>query len=127
MANSLFSATKDREVVEASGFLCQSCLVGKSLDDQSPDPRYCQFCFEILLEEVKETPIRGRQGWQPVSKRPVALPAKQGVVLQHPTKGKVLGERKEGIMQHRGRPKKGGEVHRTTKWRRGKAEQGVLL
>jgi len=34
----------------------------------------------------------------------------------------------KGIMQHRGRPKKEGEVHRTTVWRRqSKAQQGVLL
>ena len=34
---------------------------------------------------------------------------------------------KVAIMQHRGRPKKEGEVHRVTEWRRKKELQGVLL
>ena len=50
------------------------------------------------------------------------------VVLQQPTKGNLLTVgKKQGVMQHRGRPRKEGKVHRTTEWRRRQEHQGVLL
>ena len=59
------------------------------------------------------------------------LPVAEKVVLQQDTKGIALTAPKpvEVLQQkHRGgRPRKEGEVHRSTKWRREKAEQGVLI
>ncbi|MFC2122092.1 hypothetical protein ACFLRP_00195 [Bacteroidota bacterium] len=32
---------------------CHACLDGKPVIEQSPDPRYCQGCYEFLLDEAK--------------------------------------------------------------------------
>lgn len=69
----------------------------------------------------------------PVSGAIQTTPVQENPVAKIPTKGNVLVEtpqpQKEVIMQQekrgRGRPKKEGEVHRTTKWRREK--QGSLF
>lgn len=57
-----------REVIKNGGFFCQACLVGKPLDDQSPDPRYCHFCYDFLRKEAEQ--ITGRHGWIPKPKGP---------------------------------------------------------
>lgn len=66
----------------------------------------------------------------PVAKPTETTPVAQKVVLQQVIKGNVLTAPKPvGVLQQKhggGRPKKEGEVHRSTKWRREKAEQGVL-
>ena len=65
----------------------------------------------------------------PVSGVTQTTPVAEKVVLQHPTKAIVLTTLKPAVVLQQkhggGRPKKEGEVHRTTKWRREK--QGVLL
>ncbi len=67
----------------------------------------------------------------PVAGAIQTTPAQENPVAKIPTNGKLPLELEKGIMQQekrgRGRPTKEGEVHRTTKWRREKAEQGVLL
>ncbi len=63
----------------------------------------------------------------PVSGAGQRPPDAQKPVAKIPTKGIVPLTPPQPIMQHRGRPRKEGQVHRTTKWRREKAEQGVLL
>ncbi len=54
MPNNYFSCAKDREFIEAGGFFCETCLVGKPLDDISPDPRYCQGCHDQLQADKKD-------------------------------------------------------------------------
>lgn len=65
----------------------------------------------------------------PVSKPTETPPVPQKVVLQQAIKGNVLTAPKPvEVLQQKhggGRPRKEGEVHRTTKWRR--VKQGVLL
>ena len=48
-----FSIERDNEIANNGGFFCQACLVGKPLDDISPDPRYCLGCYEVLSAEAK--------------------------------------------------------------------------
>ncbi|MFC1871288.1 hypothetical protein ACFLYF_02660 [Chloroflexota bacterium] len=59
-----FDSERDRSIVEAGGFLCHACCVGKLANDQSPDPRYCQSCYDFLLKEVE---LGGHQKakWRP--------------------------------------------------------------
>jgi len=67
----------------------------------------------------------------PVSGATQTTPVAKNSVAKIPTNGKLPLDLEKGIMQQekrgRGRPKKEGAVHRTTKWRRKKEEQGVLL
>lgn len=86
--NKYFLAARDREVIEAGGFFCEACLVGKPLDDQSPAPRYCQGCFGFLKAEVELLSAKHkRPGWVPVPGRTEALPAKKEVVTKIADKG----------------------------------------
>ena len=48
-----FSIERDNEIANNGGFFCQACLVGKPLDDISPDPRYCLGCYEVLSAEAE--------------------------------------------------------------------------
>lgn len=46
----IFSAVRDREIIEAGGFLCKACLVGKPISEQSPNTKYCVSCYEFIKE-----------------------------------------------------------------------------
>ncbi len=48
-----FDIVRDIKTVEGGGFFCQACLVGKDKATMSPDPRYCQDCFDVLREAMK--------------------------------------------------------------------------
>ena len=72
MNNNLFSATRDREMIEAGGFFCEACLVDKPLDDRSPDPRYCLGCYEFL---------QGEAGLLTRGKHPAWLPKPSGAKI----------------------------------------------
>jgi len=61
---------------------CEACLVGKPLDDMSPDPRYCLNCFEFLTQEAEL--ITGRPKWIPKPQKHPKLGGKKLVrVSQH--------------------------------------------
>jgi len=45
---------------------CQACLVGKPVDDMSPDPRYCQSCYDFLLKEAEIDSSRRQANWKPI-------------------------------------------------------------
>lgn len=50
-------------------FWCYTHLADLPLEKQSPDPRYCQQCFEILVKEAKDTGrSKGRVWWVPVAR-----------------------------------------------------------
>lgn len=122
MNDSYFSAVRDREVIEAGGFFCQACLVGKPLDDRSADPRYCLGCYEFLRDEAKLERRTKKASWTPVADytgQGGALPIQKKPVAKLPDKGiapvGMLHPQKTGVMQHPGgRPRKEGKVHRTT-------------
>lgn len=49
-------------------FLCLACLVHKPKDDRSEDSRYCQSCFDFLIDEVKASDTRDvlrKSRWMP--------------------------------------------------------------
>jgi hypothetical protein len=69
-----FDSRRDREIIEVSGFFCQACAVGKPASEQSPDPRYCQGCYEFLLKEAELLTGTKRPKWIP---KPQTAPKKQ--------------------------------------------------
>ena len=42
-----------KRLENAGGFFCEACLMDKLVDRRSPDPRYCQDCYDFLTEEAK--------------------------------------------------------------------------
>ena len=60
-----FNAKRDIEIINAVGFFCEACLVGKPVVEQSPDLRYCQDCYEFLKAEAKMLPATKCPAWRP--------------------------------------------------------------
>ncbi len=128
-----FDIKRENELIgnDGSHFWCEACVVARPLYDKSPDPRYCLGCYGVLSHEAEMQPTR-RAAWMPKNmshettpEATQTAPEGQGVVAKvvQPTIPSIT--EKQGIMQHHGRPRKEGEVHRTTEWRRQK--QGALL
>ena len=46
-------------------FYCHACLMDKPANEQSPDPRYCQGCFDFLTKEAELLPGGKRPSWKP--------------------------------------------------------------
>lgn len=46
-----FDSRRDRAVIEAGGFFCGACLIGKPASERSRNPRYCVTCYESLRQE----------------------------------------------------------------------------
>lgn len=62
-----FDCKRDNEFI-ASGthFWCETCMMARPVDDRSPDPRYCQNCFDFLLKEAEMlSPKQGHPDWIP--------------------------------------------------------------
>jgi len=130
-----FNIEQDNLLINDGGhFWCQACVVARSLINQSPDPRYCWGCYEVLKVEAEMQRTR-RAAWIPKNMShkttpdaPRTPPEGQEVVAKIVSPIIPPVTEKKGIMQQRGRPWKEGEVHRATRWRRQKkAEQGVLV
>jgi len=62
-----FDIKRDIETVNAGGFFCQACVVGKPLDDISPDPRYCQGCYDVLVAEADMIVGHVKKDWAPLT------------------------------------------------------------
>lgn len=133
MPEGYFSIVRDNEIVAAGGFFCRACCVGKPAVEQSPDTRYCQGCYDFLMAEAKMLEETGRKAgsWKP-KKTAIDLlpddikpiPIEVGVVSKLPL-GKDIPL---PVLKHPGgRPRKEGELSKTTAWRRNKAGQGVLI
>ena len=60
-----FSTERDREIEKAGGFWCHACLVSHLAAEQSPDPRYCQGCYDFLLKEAELLTGTKRPKWIP--------------------------------------------------------------
>ena len=81
MANSgYFDIKKDIEIEKAGGFFCSACLVGKPLDDISPDPRYCQGCYDVLLKEAELLPPKNRPSCLPKPPKGKKVEAEDNIV-----------------------------------------------
>jgi len=59
MGKRYFDVHRDFAVIKDGGFFCQACLMGKEKTTISPDPRYCQNCYDFLREAL-ETDTRWR-------------------------------------------------------------------
>jgi len=46
-------------------FFCHACLLDKPAPEASPDPRYCQGCYDFLLKEAKMLPDNKHPKWIP--------------------------------------------------------------
>ena len=78
-----FSSEHDKAIIDAGGFFCEACSVGKPAGEMSPDPRYCQGCYEFLLKEVELLPASKRPKWIPKAQRvgSKSIPVPQDEVL----------------------------------------------
>ena len=66
MPNSRYFDIKcDIAIVNAGGFFCESCLLGKPASESSPDPRYCQGCYYFLIQEAAMDTRRRGDDWKP--------------------------------------------------------------
>lgn len=66
----------------------------------------------------------------PVSGVIQTTPAQENAVTKPQLEGNLPVQEKEEVLLHKnkgGRPRKEGEIHRQTKWRRKKETQGVLI
>jgi len=66
-----FNIKRDNELIAAgTHFWCEACVVARPLGNQSPDPRYCLHCYEVLVKEaamLKDAGSWRRPGWLPVT------------------------------------------------------------
>jgi len=75
-----FDTKRDIEIEKAGGFWCHTCLVSHPATEQSPDPRYCQGCYEFLLKEAEMLSPGKYPKWIP---KPQKALKKQYQVSQH--------------------------------------------
>jgi hypothetical protein len=68
--NNSFSIKQDKATIGAGGFWCSACLSGKPSSEQSPDPRYCKGCFQVLSEEARLLSGGKRPAWLPKPQTP---------------------------------------------------------
>jgi hypothetical protein len=47
-----FDIVRDMQIIAAGGMFCRACLTAKPLTHGSPDPRYCQACYDYLMAEA---------------------------------------------------------------------------
>lgn len=87
-----FDIKGDIATEKVGGFFCGACLMGKPLDDISPDPRYCQGCYEFLNQEATILPQGRRPKWVPrISPRTPP----EGLI-----KGDIIKEKQRPIPNH---------------------------
>jgi len=72
-----FSIKQDREIINAGGFFCHACLASKPATEASPDPRYCQVCYDFLTKEAEMLPENKRPKWIPKPQRALKACEKQ--------------------------------------------------
>lgn len=61
-----FDIKRDSEIINAGGFFCYACVIGKPANDISPDPRYCQECYDFLIKEAELDTRRRGDDWKPI-------------------------------------------------------------
>ena len=50
---------------KAGDFFCHACLTSHPATEKSPDPRYCQGCYDFLIREAEKLPENKRPAWIP--------------------------------------------------------------
>jgi len=69
MTTVIFDIRRDNELIAAGAhFWCEAHRTAQPLEKQSPDPRYCQDCFDFFMtyEVPILSPKAGRPKWVPV-------------------------------------------------------------
>lgn len=99
-----FDIARDVAIVNFGGFFCKACLVGKPKEEQSTDPRYCNACFDFLVEEAKFLQPGKHPQWVPA--RPLSMGVEhnsQGCNnSSEPCKVSFMGTRIIAPLRHRG-------------------------
>lgn len=75
-----FDIKRDIAIEKTGGFWCHTCLVSHPATERSPDPRYCQGCYEFLLKEAEMLSPGKYPKWIP---KPQKALKKQYQVSQH--------------------------------------------
>ena len=106
-----FNIKRDLRIIKKGGFICNGCLIGKPLSEQSPkDARYCVDCQPIIEYEYAITAEHtGRKSrYVPVAPLEMDTPKEKEVLL--PTNLEITHEyQKEArppLLPSRGRPRK---------------------
>ena len=63
-----FDVKRDNELIAAgTHFWCESCLTARSVNEGSPDLRYCQSCYDFLMVEAEIKGLTGiiKPSWVP--------------------------------------------------------------
>lgn len=63
--NGYFDVKCDMAIIEGGGFFCHACLDDKPATEDSPDPRYCQGCYDFLVKEAEMLSGGKRPAWIP--------------------------------------------------------------
>ena len=79
-----FCIKRDLEIVKNGGFWCDGCIIGKPQTEASPDPRYCQGCYEVLREEAELLSNRSRPAWIPKPQKPSETTTESVCVQEQP-------------------------------------------
>ena len=58
-----FATAVDKEIIDAGGFYCHTCLVGKPSTEQSPDQKQCQGCYDFWQVENNEVKSCPKDCW----------------------------------------------------------------
>ena len=69
--------TKAEIEKEIGAFFCHACLASKPATEASPDPRYCQVCYDFLTKEAEMLPENKRPKWIPKPQRALKACEKQ--------------------------------------------------
>ena len=67
MRGNYCDAQRDSAITKTDGFFCQACLVDKPASELSPDHRYCQWCYDFLMEEAKLVTRWKTPEWIPIT------------------------------------------------------------
>lgn len=65
MVNIKLDIKRDLAIVASGGFFCRACLSGRSAAEASLDPRYCQGCYDFLVNEAALLTGTTRPKWIP--------------------------------------------------------------
>jgi hypothetical protein len=107
-----FDIKREKEIIDAgSHFWCRGHSGAVLVGEQSPDPRYCRFCFTLLTDEVyilkEKHQFNNSMSWAPKTPAKGAEPVLGQATAAASVSGKVEHSKRDtGILIHkRGRPK----------------------
>ena len=81
---------------QPDSFFCHACLDDKPATEASPDPRYCQWCYDFLLKEAEILGPGKCSKWVPrATQTPVVEPVQPASGAGHNNTGTPIGS---GIM-----------------------------